>query len=181
MTAYAGIDYGLGRSNIDNETGIRYGVISQHSIMPEAWEDSLEPVYGDPHCPECGNPIKDETGPEGSSDWPSPEHGCSDYPCLSCEEWRSAEDCFPEEPIGWESNDPDYTIDRCLDSDLFVLKSPYYTRAQFCSPCVPGAGNLDHPCETGPKTYCLGPDWFEDEKAPYPVYRVSDDSEVVNA
>lgn len=30
-----GIDYGLGQSNIDKETGIRFGVISQHSLHPE--------------------------------------------------------------------------------------------------------------------------------------------------
>lgn len=33
----------------------------------------------------------------------------------------------------------------CLDNDAFIIKSPYYTYAQFCSPCVPGAGNLDNP------------------------------------
>ena len=32
-TDYVGIDYGLGRSNIDKATGIRYGVISQHSVI----------------------------------------------------------------------------------------------------------------------------------------------------
>jgi len=31
----------------------------------------------------------------------------------------------------------------CLDSDILVTKSPFYTYAPFCSPCVPGAGNLD--------------------------------------
>ena len=35
----AGIDYGMGISNIDHETGIRFGVISQNSISYEALED----------------------------------------------------------------------------------------------------------------------------------------------
>jgi hypothetical protein len=34
-TEYAGIDYGLGRANIDAITGLRFGVISQNSLTPE--------------------------------------------------------------------------------------------------------------------------------------------------
>src|SRR5690606_21275898 len=52
--------------------------------------------------------------------------------------------------INWESSlsnvvyeKDGYKITGCLDFDLFVLNSPYFTFAQFCSPCVPGAGNLD--------------------------------------
>lgn len=47
------------------------------------------------------------------------------------------------------------------------------------SKLTPGAGNLDNPRNDGPKTYCLGHDWFEDGKAPYPVYLVADDVEVM--
>lgn len=47
----------------------------------------------------------------------------------------------------------------------------YGTFAQFCSPCVPGAG--DSPLADGVKTYCLGHGWFEDGKAPYAVYSVA--------
>jgi hypothetical protein len=54
-----------------------------------------------------------------------------------------------------------------------VTDSPFYTFAQFCSPCVPGAGNLDNAMDEGVKTYCLGHDWFESGKAPYPVYSVT--------
>jgi hypothetical protein len=38
-TTKAGIDYGLGLSNIDRTTGIRYGVISPHSVNPDALDD----------------------------------------------------------------------------------------------------------------------------------------------
>ena len=58
----------------------------------------------------------------------------------------------------------------CLQNDWVVLESPFITRAQFCSPCVPGAGNLDSPCESGPITLCFGHDWFDHGVgAPYPV------------
>lgn len=63
----------------------------------------------------------------------------------------------------------------------FILKSPYYTYAQFCSPCAPGAGYLPSPLKDRPagnKTYCLGHDWFEDGTAPYRVYSVKTNKEM---
>lgn len=136
-TAYLGIDYSLGMSNRDNFA--HFGVISSHSIMPEAYAD-LEPIY--PEITEA----EDEF------------------------------DCYDGlEPIGLEYDKEGYKIIDCLDSDLMIIKSPYYTYAQYCSPCVPGAGNLDNPMHknAGIKTYCLGLDWFdEDSPCPYPVYSV---------
>ena len=94
MSDYAGLDYGLGTSNIDTSNGIRYGVISQHSIMPEALDD-MEMYYGEPHCPVCGNEAlsipshteQSENGvacysdvPPEMEDWPNySTHGCADY------------------------------------------------------------------------------------------------------
>ena len=140
---YVGIDYGLGRSNVDLANGIRYGVISQNSVS-QAWCDSAEAQYPEPELDENGEPIEDDF----------------------CE------------PIGWNYSDDGYELTDCLDNDIFVLKSPYYTFAQFCSPCVPGAGNLDNAMPDGVKTYCLGHDWFEEGKAPYPVYSVETDLRV---
>lgn len=56
MENNAGIDYGRGLTNIDTETGIRYGVISQNEVL-QAWADSSEPDYG---CDECEEWEKDE-------------------------------------------------------------------------------------------------------------------------
>lgn len=176
MSTYAGIDYGLGRTNIDHAAGIRYGVISQHAIG-QAWYDQAESDYGEATCPKCGNPAIDVAtinadDQEHMTDGP----GCADWACRDCAYIFDAAEAFPEEALGQSFEDSEYYLESCLDSDVMIIKSPYYTRAQFCSPCVPGAGNLETPCETGPKTYCLGHDWFDDGKAPYPVYRVSDDS-----
>jgi hypothetical protein len=99
-------------------------------------------------------------------------HGCADYACEDCEITFDSEDAFPDEAQGWNYEDDGYSLTDCLDSDIFVLTSPFYTFAQFCSPCVAGAGNLDSPDTDGVKTYCLGHDWFDDGKAPYPVYSV---------
>lgn len=179
MTTYKGLDYSLGRSNVDHATGIHYGVISQHTIG-EAWYDQAEADYGDPHCPKCGNDaivVADGTS-DDYEDFEEMCHGCREYACEDCRILFDGEEAFGDEPIGFHFKDSEYTLTDCLDSDVFVLRSPYYTYAQFCSPCVPGAGNLNTPCEDGPKTYCLGPEWFEGDKAPYPVYRVSDNSVV---
>ncbi len=190
---YIGIDYGSGTTNIDKETGIRFGVISCNSIMPEA-QDDFEPDYGTPQepidCPECGHG-------EYAKEWGE------DLTCSKCGEGFTAElpDCC--ESIGWSYEHGGYALSSCLDNDCMVIKSPYYTYAQFCSPCVPGAGNLDHPaapsvalemslkagqilhrrnCERlhWPKVYCLGWDWFDEfNPCPYPImYGVADDKPV---
>jgi hypothetical protein len=82
-------------------------------------------------------------------------------------------DNYQNDEISPYYDDGDYVITKCLDFDFFISKSPYYTLAQFCSPCVPGAGNLDNFCPDGVKTFCLGHEWFEDDKAPYPVYSIT--------
>jgi hypothetical protein len=177
-----GIDYGMGTTNVDHVTGIRYGVISQHDVL-QAWADSSEPQYGEPTCPKCGGDVVDSCCVNNDGDrWPRLySNGCEDYACESCEVYLDSSDVYGEEPIGFTFEDDGYLCENCLDSDIIILKSPFYTFAPFCSPCVPGAGNLndaDGPRSGGVKTYCFGHDWFEDCKEPYPVYRVDTDAEV---
>ena len=209
-----GIDYGFGKSNIDPQTGIRYGVISQHTVG-EAWYDNAEAEYGEPHCPSCGDPATPrredfdyaaECGVFGcgcgkvhypmelDEDGPCPDCGGPttrmelterdlhrDHMCHRCGIAFDNEDAYPDEPIGWFYVDDDYTATDCLDSDIMIVKSPYFTYAQFCSPCVPGAGNLDHPLPEGhgAKCYCFGHDWFENNKAPYRIWSVETGEEVL--
>lgn len=141
-TNYAGIDYGLGMSNVDPTNGIRYGVIPQGEVL-QAWADSSEAEY-----PEC----ESET--------------CEKQGYCECE----------FEPLHFYFAEDGYEATCGDDGTIFIIQSPYYTRAQYCSPCAPGAGYLLNPCDNGPKTYCFGHDWFENGKAPYPVYKVSDDT-----
>jgi hypothetical protein len=169
---YLGIDYSCGLPmanghvpNTDSETGIRYGVISVHMVT-QAWCDTAEPEY--PSCAE-----------------------------LECEAWDSeneecSSDCCEVEAIAWNVDNGMYIATQSGDdSDIFVIKSPFYTYAQFCSPCAPGACHLEHPLDEpitidhdkrqatenypNNKCYCLGPDWFDDdyETCPYHVYRVA--------
>lgn len=186
-----GIDYGLGSSNIDPSNGIRYGVINQHEVL-QAWADSSEADYGEPHCPKCGNEAVDtnaETklppqGPELEAiealdakreEYEYLHHACGKYACDDCEIRFDGEDAYGDEPNGYYVDDGEYQATQGQDCDIFVLKSPFYTRAGFCSPCAPGACYLTDSCEDGEKAYCFSHDWFEEGKAPYPVYRVDND------
>jgi hypothetical protein len=176
MTNY-GIDYGMGTTNIDTETGIRFGVIPQHDCL-QAWADSSEPVYA---CEEC-------------DDWDDELDECIDA-VLGCE------------PIGYTYEEDGYKLTGCEDGDIFVEKSPYFTYAQFCSPCAPGACHLRNPLDVtedehkyamllvktnvrppkpnpllNNRCYCLGHDWFYDTEtghAPYNVYSV-ETGELIN-
>jgi hypothetical protein len=178
---YIGLDYGLGKANIDIPTGIRYGVISINSLHDWIWEQ-LESEYGDPTCPKCDSNVTD-----------SP-HG-KDYFCEHCSGTTEAlaedidarddlekftywsDQVFGDEPLGFTLNNSKYEAHSAFDNTcLFLTKSPYYTKAVFCSPCAPGAGDLNSTTDDGVKTFCFGHNMFEGNKAPYQVYKVSDDS-----
>ena len=193
----AGIDYGMGRTNIDHATGIRYGVISGNGDISQAWNDSAEPDYGDPTCPKCGNdarrlsdsPADEDTSADtaeslDTDEYDQASHECADYACDACRYVFGSESAYGDDPHGYTLEDGEYTASSCLDSDVMILRSPYYTICRFCSPCVPGAGNLNSPDPDGIKAYCFGPDWYQDdngdEYVPFPIYRVSDDSLVAS-
>jgi hypothetical protein len=132
-----GIDYGRGLTNIDKDTGIRYGVIHNGEVL-QAWCDSSEAVFPDDYDEEeiCDGPL----------DYAYEKDG---YKCFQ----------FAD------------------DTDIFIEKSPYYTYCGFCSPCAPGAGYLMD--EGNVKAYCFDHDWFEDGIAPYKVYDVKTNKEVM--
>lgn len=170
---YAGIDYGSGQTNRDKTTGIRYGVIPQNEVLT-AWCDSSEPHYGKPHCPDCGNEAVEK--PEHDDYRMLNAHCCGDLACDNCRIMFDADSAYPDEPLSHYYDRDGYQAQCGDDGDIFILKSPYFTYAQFCSPCAPGACYLLHPLsEPMPsnRAYCFGHDWFEDNKAPYPVYSVA--------
>lgn len=146
-TNYVGIDYGMGMSNVDKANGIRFGVISQHSLgewINDVIFDGAD--YGQPTCPSCGNTAisSDDVSDEISeADW----FDHKDYTCIACEECFWSDNAFSDEMLGWSHESDGYKLTDCLTNDVFVLASPYYTYAQYCSPCVPGAGNLDSPID----------------------------------
>lgn len=114
-------------------------------------------------CPECAGQMEEVEFKQHHDRW------CNDYVCHACKLLFSSEDAFPEEPVGYHIDCAEVKAIDCLDTDWMVTDSKFITRAQYCSPCVPQAGNLDAPCLTGPITLCFGHQWFEKGKAPYPV------------
>ncbi len=172
-----GIDYGMGQTNIDKETGIRYGVI-HWNLLNEWIHESLEADYGDPHCPNCGNEASEATDDAADDRDLEPYRSCSvaDYGCTDCGIFFDGEDAYGDEPQSFTLTDEAYTATAGTDGDIFILKSPYYTKAEFCSPCAPGACYLASPDSDGDKAYCFGPDYFDDDRpCPYHVYRVDTD------
>lgn len=157
-----GIDYSLGMANVDHETGIHYGVINQNEVL-QAWADSSEPVYY-PYCPYCGEEIANEY-----------EDMIELEKCPKCEHEFDDMSFDDMQPQTFKFIDDGYICQQYADdTDIFVIKSPYFTYCQFCSPCAPGAGYLMNvrDKETGIKAYCFGHDWFENENAPYLVFSV---------
>src|SRR6187402_1270137 len=166
-------DYGNGMTNIDFNTGIRYGVISAQEVC-QAWYDDAEADYGDPHCPKCGNDavesgkeivdFGEEDTPENRDEYRTARGACGDYACDRCKYLFDADEAFGDEPISHNYEHDGYVATCDSDRDIFVIKSPYYTYAPFCSPCAPGAGYLasasEHDETTGVKTYCFDKSWF---------------------
>ena len=162
--------------------------VPQKSIeMPEAKEKSAVSVEGAVeaaksvqqvlHCPECGI--------EFGYEYPGYDN------CPNCNE--------PFDDMTFDMLEPDhfrylqdgYKCYQPVDGqmDIFVELSPYYTYAQFCSPCAPGAVYLMNHIEShdpvskdenlSNKGYCLGHDWFESRTAPYPVYDIKTRKRIV--
>ena len=177
---YTGINYAGPQStaNLDAAAGIRYGVISQNDVG-QAWFDGAEADYGKPHCPKCGNESQAVRGEYAR--YQHAQHECDDHVCHNCRYVFGNESAFPESPLGFYVDDDGVKATAGEDGDIFVIKSPFYTYAQFCSPCAPGACHLANPLDRPVpenKCYCFGHDWFESGLAPYPVYRVEDDQRV---
>ena len=182
-----GIDYGNGATNMDQETGIRFGVIPQNDVL-QSWADSCEPDYGEPTCSRCGNvaqPIDDAPEEyETLDDWT--DNG-GDYCCPDCRYSFEQDEACGDEPIAWNLDDGEYVAQQGGDDcDIFVTYSPYFTLGPFCSPCAPGAIYLRDGSGEGNMAYCFAPDWldcFDDSSkrgeyngcatsCPYPVFRV---------
>ena len=181
-----GIDYsGPGATcNRNAETGIRYGIIPQNAVL-QTWSDESEPDYGAPTCGHCGSEATPAADYAGDIDaelcaetLTQEEHEFADFVCEHCGRVFGSESAYGDEPNGYTYDGDDIQAFSDDSGDVWIVKSPYYTRAQFCSPCAPGACYLENPTPDGERAYCFPPEWFDAdiEPCPYPVFRVSDDS-----
>lgn len=154
------IDYGVGITNINIETGIRYGVIPANEIGQRWYEESeAHYIYS---CPFCFKEFRDQDEIPNGCEWCSHELVELDFNEVEPMYFYIANGLLTAEQGG-------------DDTDVFILDSEYYTWSQFCSPCAPGAGYIldwTDP-DVGIKAYCPGHDWYEGGEAPYPVYDVA--------
>jgi hypothetical protein len=177
MNEYIGVDWSRGLSNRDPQNmEMHYGIISQHAIGDYAL-DSLEDDFGVPTCPKCGDDAIDYDDDLHSS-CKHEKHVSLEYTCVECQYAFGSESAYPEMPMAsCYKDDSLEVIKGGDDSDLWVLKSEFYTLCAYCSPCAPGAGDLIAQRKTGIKAYCLPLDWFDtDNPCPYKIYKVSDDT-----
>ena len=173
-------------ANYDEKTGIAYGVISPHAIN----QDVLEDLYNDGTDPHYENArqeiitaVSDFAGNSGLVISDEMQMQISDLLIDDISDHYQGNDggqC--------DYSDKDYTLHVSGDNfGIFVIKSPYYTYCRKCSPCAPGAGDLNNPLEidgievldTYDRALCLDSSFFDDGKAPYRVFRVEDDQEVL--
>jgi hypothetical protein len=179
-------------SNFNETLGIRYGVISPHSIsswsLDEIYQNGTDPIYEESK-ENLIDPIREHLNNFGFS------VGQIDEvidPLID-----NFNESYESDGSGiMDYSDKEYDLHVSGDNfGIFVMKSPYYTYCRDCSPCAPGAGSLDSPIDkdsgsfdADPYLYralCLGPEWFDKEdyeyshKLPYRVFRVDNDQEVI--
>ncbi len=98
------------------------------------------------------------------------------YPCEECESEEESSACDFCEASSWFVDAEGILAECGENGDIFVIKSPVFTYAQFCSPCAPGACYLTNPCSpenAANKCYCFPADWFDEERpCPYPIWEV---------
>jgi hypothetical protein len=148
-----GTDYGRGITNIDTNTGIRYGVIPSN---PDWLAYFLPPAIID--CPNCGNEISEI--PENLT--------CSHCEYVAEDEQEFYPDYY-DGPRYYE--DKDYSCMLDSSGDVWVFKSPWKVKAGYCSPCAPGAIYLTDTTEDD-YGYALGPEWFDENEMPYTPEKV---------
>jgi len=172
-----GIDYGLGKTNVDTETGIRFGVVPTNDLAGWARETLMndgDDVDFDAHKKQLKSELESaiqrvlkEYGYHRQNDADALAEAIVDD--FEWDGYEGTGDC-----TRYHYEKDGYKLETCSDGDMFVLKSPFYTNAPFCSPCAPGAEYLRDRGEEGDcKAYCMGHDWFENGVAPYPVYDVT--------
>ena len=166
-----GIDYGRGKTNIDTATGVRFGILSANtrSLSEWFWED-VESKYT-ARCPKCGNDATGIDTIECTDGWEEAEYDFPDFACECCE-YVFGESAYGDEPDARLLSADGYEGFVGDHNDIWVTKSPYRTFGRFCSPCAPGAVSIG--TDGNAECYCLGPEWFTDESAPYDIWEVKD-------
>jgi hypothetical protein len=156
-------------TNINTETGIRYGSINQNHISSDAFDDII--TQGDnvsfnnwldgikSSLAQSIESALDEFGIDCGGDAEDMANEIVDsidnigdgYQSVDCDQYEYKED--------------GYHIITDSYGDLIVIESPYWTYGNLASPCFPNGCTLptNQPVSLGAvKCYCLGADWFDE-------------------
>lgn len=168
------------RTNINLQTGIRYGTIYGNDISPESIDEIIS----------SGTDLtfeesRDEFISDLSSDIEDLINSKDKYSdlCIEDIDLSAASDRFSENYDDmctgvYEYSQKGYLIRYSSeDNSIIVLKSPYYTISRLASPCFPNGVYLkDYDKDNGYMAYCLGADFFDPEYShiPYEIFNVSD-------
>lgn len=130
-------------TNTNPETGIPYGVVAMNNLADWVFDEFLY-------------------------------HGNNDSYDAALAEWRAENPDADEEEFSdfYEGEEENYSLEKdglVLGLSylggapmIWVFQSPHTTTVRPCSPCVPGAGDLDTPDPDGMECYTLPPDWFRE-------------------
>jgi len=128
--------------NRNETTLVAYGVASLNSLADWVWEE-----FTDNGASLTAREIEAEFYAENPGETELPESFWDDV--------EITEECFELETDGmklglsWLGGAP----------IVWVFESPHMARFAPCSPCVPGAGDLDSPEPDGVMAYCLPGEW----------------------
>lgn len=143
-------------TNMNPETGIRYGIVAANSLDPEI-VDEMQSRGKDLHIEAASADL--EAAIRGA---------CGDYLSKSsCDDLVShaqdllCDDFYDDEPIHSFDIDGVKGQTTWLGGALlvFLFESPFTDQFDLCSPCVPGACNCDSPNPDGYVGYTVPEDW----------------------
>ena len=131
-------------TNINTETGIRYGYISADSLDPDLVHTLMHEEGKDLAYEEYMEALEKKYG--------------DDF-----DECRASDDYYCDEPVIHGEHEGVKYISSWLGGALhfFITESPVVARCVLCSPCVPNAGDLDTPGDV--MTYSVHNDWRREE------------------
>ncbi len=167
-------------TNCNPETGIRFGVIHTNKLGEFAWDEITNngtdqdfEDYSQGIKDNLRDALKDTIGKDALNEAVESAYEAVSY--WTGDRYEQPGDCTR---YHYSKDGLEFTV--ASDGDIFVLKSPVVTYAQFCSPCAPGACYLTSPLGQPYQTeanrcYCLPADWFDDDKAPYPIFELNPD------
>lgn len=144
-------------TNVNPETGIRYGIIAAMSLHDEIIDD----IYTrgvDVHWEEAREEM--EQGIRNACEGLLHKHDIQAV-VDEAHDRMTGDQWYDDEPVY------EFVIDGVKGRTtwlggallVWVFESPFLTRTKLCSPCVPNCGDLDSVDDEGEECYDVPPDW----------------------